>query len=87
MDLRECCSLFAYSIKSTLIFFLLAVVGLMGLAIANLYISNGIAIVLLWVFRGKLEWSEKKLSELPDENVPQGDVVEEKETKNYPEID
>ena len=56
-------------------------------AIANLYISNGIAIVLLWVFRGKLEWSEKTLSELPDENVPQDEIIEEKETKDYPEID
>jgi hypothetical protein len=64
-------------INSTLIFFLLAVVFGMGVAGVNLYISNGIAIVLLWIYRGKLEWSGKTLSELPDENVPQDEIPEE----------
>ena len=74
-------------INSTLIFFLLAVIGLMEVAIANLYITNGLAVVLLWVFRGKLEWSEKTLSDLPDEMATQGDVAEDKDAKDFPEIE
>jgi len=74
-------------INSTLIFFLLAVIFGMGVAAANLYISNGIAIVLLWVFRGKLEWSEKTLGDLPDEMATQGDVAEDKDAKDFPEIE
>jgi len=74
-------------INSTLIFFLLAVVIGVPLAGVFLYISNGLAIVLLWVFRGKLEWSKKTLSDLPDENDSQGDVVEEKDVKDFPEIE
>ena len=56
-------------------------------ALVYVWISNTIAIVLLWVFRGKLEWSEKTLSDLPDEMATQGDVAEDKDAKDFPEIE